>query len=199
MQLFSHLPQFNVEYSDMWPSSAAGVPSMGTLQDAYANRYMFASSSGATAIDERPGFEVWNRYPRDAYAGGVPDPASHAWREKIQVLALNGDVDKAVMHGAAETYARDIDGFNVRFWTVPHAAHTTVGQSPVVGGGPACGARIIASFVGGGNTSIPLDVSCLRDLEGLDFEGTTAKTLANVATYFNATSLWGSDSHPVIA
>ena len=153
---------------------------------------MFASSSGATALDERPGFEVWNRYPRDAYTGSVPDPSLRAWREKIWVLILNGDVDKAIMHGDAEAYARDVDGFNVRFWTVPHAAHTTVGQSPVVGGGPACGARIVASFVGAGNKSAPLDVSCLRNLAGLDFEGTTAKTLANVAFFFNVTSLWGA-------
>jgi pimeloyl-ACP methyl ester carboxylesterase len=184
--------QFNVEYSDMWPGSAAELPTVAELDDAYSSRYLFASGTGATGLSVRPGFETWNRYPRDTYVGGVPNASSRApWRGGIRVVALNGDVDKAVLHADAISYARRIEGANVRLWTVPHAAHTTVGQSPVIGGGPACGARILASFVLGGRVDGPVDVSCLRSLVGLDFDGVTAKTLANAAKYFNATSLWG--------
>jgi len=147
----------HILFSELWDEPA---PSLDVIEQAAQRAFV----SLDVAYDVAWLYEPWPRYPRD--------PMVDQWAvASLPMLMLNGTLDpQTPMEVAEPARARFTDGHQT-FVTIPNAAHATLIQSPTVGGGQ-CGMMVTDSFLD--NPEGRLDLSCLNDLEPIDFNGVPA-------------------------
>ncbi len=196
----SFVHQYNIEYSELWYGlrGEVPIPTAGDVSRLQSELFVYNALGPLNTGLEIPGYSLWPKYSVDSYTGNFANSS-------VPLLLLNGDLDIAApvwnaLRSALE-YENSIGASRHRIVVIPYAAHTTIGQSPVLDPTQpfGCGANLIIQFLLSPPNQPPnqsLNLSCLSDVIPLDFRGITPASQLLANQTFGTTSLWDAIPPP---
>jgi len=168
--LFSFALAHHVTLSEMWGDPPPSLDELQTIADEALALKNIGVSFGSR-------YESWPRYAPDELHGGVADTDA-------PMLLMNGSLDPQTPLDEALRFGASFDGAHQTFVTFPEVSHAALSQSPMVGGGLTCGARIVEQFVR--DPEATLDTACTAEIDTRDF--TLTPRFAQVL--FGTSDLW---------
>jgi len=151
---FSQVLQYNIALSELWempPPDAAEI----------ARRRSDALFWPGLLDAAAPLYDIWPRYPLDAFANRWPTPTS-------AILGMNGTLDPQTPIEQARGAAIALAGPHQSFVEFPFSPHGVIFNTPVNGGQDLnCGMQVMLGFLH--DPTAPLDARCLATLDPVAF------------------------------
>ncbi len=165
---FSMMLSTHVMLSELWEDPP---PPLAELQDYQAS----ANVAHGLAAPAQGVYDVWPRYEKDGYVGGlgVTDKPVLMMRGQYDFIPI-AEIQPVIDHYLSQ---------NGTFVEIPNAPHSPY-AAPTEGGGPSCAGQVLGQFLA--EPTATIDTSCTSTVAPLPFD--VSSPLSNAA--FGANDEW---------